>query len=339
MIILRLPGKPWKYVDKATKTAASKELVQYAKSLVIPPAYKNVEIYANTNNVPIAGVNQPKILYSGYDDKGRKQSIYSSAWNAKVKSEKFCLLIEFAKKYPKMLSDMKSQLKSSKVTKNKVISTILRIISLCYFRIGNVKYEKLYRSHGISTVHNKHFSVDKTTGTIMIKFIGKKGVLNECTVVDKDTLTSVQELLSNRKNGPVFIYENSTGRHQIKHTDVNNWLKKYHPSFTSKLFRTLDTNLLIISRLNSSKLAQDKKSTETQRKKVVISALKVVSEKVHNTPAICKKDYSDSKILTMFVTKPKEYIKHFVAPKTTVRTAFVAYLKSQCSTCSKSAKK
>jgi hypothetical protein len=41
----------------------------------------------------------------------------------------------------------------------------------------------------------------------------------------------------------------------------------------------------------------------------------------------------------MFVTKPKEYIKHFVAPKTTVRTAFVAYLKSQCSTCSKSAKK
>jgi DNA topoisomerase-1 len=333
MIVLRIPNgekivskkiiKKWKYTTKQGKAVDAKT-VKYIEGLVIPPAYRDVQIFVEP---------APKILYTGFDDKDRPQSIYSPAWARKARSKKLCSLVQFAKKYPTMIADMKSQIQATRPTKNRVISVILRIISLCYFRIGNVKYEKLYKSHGISTITPKHIKFIKLKGkpAAHIQFIGKKAVHNECFVVDPDTLGALRGLVQSSRGGDshLFVYKDMSSNEwkHITHLDVNNWLKKYDPIFTSKLFRTLDTNVLIIKDL-SKKPPNELK--ESARKKNIREVLKVVSGKVHNTPAICKKDYSDPNILEIYVSKPRAFTKHFVTPKSDSRILFINYMKSRC---------
>jgi DNA topoisomerase-1 len=127
------------------------KIIKYVKSLVIPPAYKNVKIYYSTNN------EIPKILYEGFDSKNRKQVIYSKEWCAAKENEKFKNLIEFSKMIPSITKTIDKFLLSQKLSKNKTISIILKLIIECGFRIGNKKYLQLYDSYGISNIKKKTY--------------------------------------------------------------------------------------------------------------------------------------------------------------------------------------
>ena len=130
---------------------------------MIPPAYRNVKIFYEKS---------PKILYEGFDDKDRKQQIYSKAWVKKAEKQKFQELYRFGQKFPKIMLDINANISKPSLTRKKIISLILRIISICYFRIGNLKYQKLYGSHGISNIKAKHLKIGKKK--MFVKFIGKK---------------------------------------------------------------------------------------------------------------------------------------------------------------------
>lgn len=56
--------------------------------------------------------------------------------------------------------------------KNKLIATLLKLMKICNFRIGNDTYEKEYGSIGLTTLQSKHirFKGDLT----IIEFTGKK---------------------------------------------------------------------------------------------------------------------------------------------------------------------
>lgn len=292
-------------------------ILDYIKKLVIPRAYNSVEIYYQANG------KEPKIKYMGIDAAGRPQFIYSKKWSEKARHTKLCNLVHFGEELPKIMARMEQHMKADRMTKNKIIATILRIISLCYFRVGNIKYENLYSSHGISTLTKKH--VRFTNEGIRISFIGKKGVLNEGIITDPITAQVLRDLYHTRTDDVhLFTYD---GQH-IKHTDVNDWLKEFNPIFTSKMFRTFDANTLLIDELN--KADEPKKLTAPQRKRAVVAALKVVSEKVHNTPAICKKSYSDIDMIDMYLTKPIRWAKYFRTPSSSTRIKFINYLRDHC---------
>lgn len=312
--------KKWYYTDKSDKKITDKKTIDYIDKLVIPPAYQDVKIFYERS---------PKILYMGYDDKRRPQFIYSKAWGLKARAKKLCGLIEFAQMYPKMMQSIKAQMEASTITKNKIIATILRIVTTCYFRIGNIKYENLYKSHGISTIAASHVKF-KTEGAV-ISFIGKKGVHNECVIKDRASINALKELMVQNKTTPdnhLFVYKKDHIWHHIKHTDVNNWLKQYKKHFTSKLFRTLDSNLMMISELH--KYGDPTKINVTTRKKNTRDMLIKVSTLVHNTPAICKKDYADPTIIQMYIDHPKKYRKFFITPNSSARIKFINYMKTKC---------
>ena len=275
------------------------DILNYIKKLVIPPAYKNVNIF-----YPGLGKKDPKILYMGIDNKNRPQFIYSKWWSLMSRELKFCTLIKFGEALPEIKKDIKNNILTinNKPSKVQIISLILRIISMCYFRIGNVKYSKTYNSYGISTIHKKHVKV--INDRLEITFIGKKGVLNTCNIVDKLVIKHVQRLCTLFPKGYIFQYYDN-GYNHIKHTDINNFLKKYNPDFTSKLFRTYDTNILLISRFINNR------GNLKERKKTVIQSLKEVSEIVHNTPAICKKDYADPDLIKEYIEHPTRFDRDF----------------------------
>ena len=161
----------------------------------VPPAYDDVEINMN---------KKAKVLAIGFDDKNRPQYIYNKTFVIKQSKKKFEKLIEFGYNYKKIYNKINKDLSSRKDTKEKEIATILKIIIDCNFRIGNDKYTKDNNSYGVSTLEKKHI-IDKN-GKIIINFIGKKGVENECIVKDKKVIKSLKKKKKS-KNKRIFSYK------------------------------------------------------------------------------------------------------------------------------------
>lgn len=327
--------KQWEYKwESSGELITDASIIEYCTALVIPPAYRNVEIFFNG-----LGKKPPKILYLGKDDKDRPQFIYSKWWSQQAIANKFCDVIRFAKAYPLIMSDIKSNLvdalanKTNKWTSDQIVSLILDIISRCYFRVGNQKYQKLYKSTGMVTLTTR--AIKLNANHIKFKFIGKKGVLNECTTVNRLTIRCMEKLLKDNKTSDsksyVFRYYNTDKKEKIAvtHLDVNNYLKKYDESFTSKLFRTLDTNIILINRFKQSDATDSK-----ERKKTVIAALKEVSSIVNNTPAVAKRAYSDETMIDEYLSHPRKFAKQFSENGDT-RKQFITYLEKTKKNCDK----
>jgi DNA topoisomerase-1 len=313
-------NKPkFKILDKNNKIITDTTILNYIKNLVIPPAYKDVSIFYEKN---------PKILFEGYDDKGRKQQIYSAAHKNKAMQKKFCNLLQFGTILPNIESDIKKNMKIIKPTKEKIISLIIKIVMICGFRIGNLKYQKLYNSFGISNIFKKHI---KMAGPNMnISFVGKKGVLNECVIKDKELIAEINKLIIGKKPGDyVFEYlDDDTNYNVIRAIEINNWLKNYHTDITSKLFRTFDTNILFIEYMRKNAI-NPMTLTESQRKKLSNEALKIISNQINNTPGVCKKEYLYIELLSLFLENPKQFEKYFYGCNC-ARKCFLNFLTEKC---------
>lgn len=317
MIIYRRGEKDkWYYTDKSGKKITDVEILSYIKSLVIPPAYKDVEIYY---------IKSPKMLYMGFDDKGRKQQIYSKKWREKADMNKFKLLIDFGKNLPRMNLQIMENIKSRGVTKNKLISIILRITTLCGFRIGQLKYQKLYNSTGLSTLKKKHLRFVKNV--LHINFIGKKGVVNDCIIEESNLINEIKKISSSLNNNDfLFTYiDTNNEKKLITAIDVNNWLKEYNPDFTTKLFRTFDVNEKLIEQLKNTKPASLK---QKERKKIIINLIKDISCSINNTPTICKKSYINSNLVSLYIDHPKKYTELLIKNDNSSRLNFIRFLEN-----------
>lgn len=305
----------YKIMDKSDKIVSDKKILEYIKNLVIPPAYRDVTIFYE---------KKPKILFEGFDDKGRKQQIYSQAHKKAAAKKKFCNLLEFGKVLPRIESDIKKYSVSKTLTKNKIIAIILKIIIVCGFRVGNLKYQKLYGSFGISNIFKEHIKVTKNN--MIISFIGKKGVLNECVVEDKFLIGEIQKIIHHKKSKE-YVFTHAECDQPIKALEINKWLKSYSVNTTSKHFRTWDVNILFIEYMRKS--GDPVKLPLNKRKKTIIDAMKVISNQVNNTPAICKKEYLHADLMELYRDRPKTFKKHFMGC-VTARNCFIKYLEDYC---------
>jgi DNA topoisomerase-1 len=312
----KISEKKYKIVDKDDKVVEDKMILDYIESLVIPPAYDDVTIFYE---------NAPKILFQGYDAKGRLQQIYSPAHKKKAMIKKFCSLLNFGKVLPQIKKDITKYINSKELTKEKIISLILQIVIYCGFRIGNIKYQKLYKSFGISNILKSH--VKQVNKGLQIKFVGKKSVVNECIIDDAELIKEINILVDKKDNKSyIFTYINDGSETLITANDINNFLKAYDINTTSKHFRTWDVNILFIEYMRETDVT---KLDIKQRKKTVIDALKIISNQVNNTPAICKKEYLHIDLLSLYLEQPIKYKKYFYGCDD-ARTCFIKFLEEFC---------
>jgi DNA topoisomerase-1 len=286
------------------------QLLEYVKSLVIPPAYRDVKIYLRGSGKQ---AKTPKILFEGYDSKGRLQQIYSAEWRKKADELKFRSLYKFGKSLSAIYRDIASNIKKKRLSRDKIISLIIKIITLCYFRIGNARYQKLYSSFGIINIQKSHLKFNSNSRSLEIKFIGKKGVVNECMITDSELIDELLAIAQTRKPSEnLFTFP---GGEPVKARDVNNWLKKYGTDFSSKMFRTFDTNILFLRGINDIHAA-DKTIPESlsvsRRKKNIRELMKKVSECVNNTPAICQKSYMLPDLMQIYIEQPRKFKRLFM---------------------------
>jgi DNA topoisomerase-1 len=145
--IIRLrKGKGFCYMLNNT-VVKDKAHLQRIKKLAIPPAWKNVWICTKENG---------HIQATGIDLLKRKQYRYHSLWNAIRKETKFHRLYEFGKVISKLRAQTDEDMSSKELTERKVIATVVSLMERTYIRVGNLDYEKLYGSYGLTTLKDKH---------------------------------------------------------------------------------------------------------------------------------------------------------------------------------------
>jgi DNA topoisomerase-1 len=286
----------YEYFDDKNKKISENKANKYLKNIYIPPAYDNVKI----------NKKKGKILAIGIDTKGRKQYTYNKKSIEKNSVNKFKKLIEFGKNYDKIIKKIDMDFYTGVDNKEKQIATILKIIMDCNFRIGNDKYTKDNKSYGVSTLENQHIKIKNNK--VIIDFIGKKGVRNECEIKNKKiirTLKAKKKLLNNKDR--IFTYRKNNKYYHIKSNDVNIYLKKLG-NYTTKNFRTWSANIELIKNLKNNNLKL---------------AIEQVANKLHHTPAICKKNYLDPKLIEFYEKDKNKFIKYFKGDVNNLYTKFL----------------
>ncbi len=230
------------------------------------------------------------------------------------------------------------------------IALIVRIVTICHFRLGNLKYKDLYKSYGVSNIEIRHVKVVPTkqgSSALRISFIGKKGVKNDCALEAQDVVHHMIGLMRGKEaKSPVFAYIDAAGQlAPVKANDINEWLRKFGMTVSSKMFRTYASNVMLIDLVAellakppsaASFLPKDRGRgkpielsalTGPQRVKLLNVVLDEVSGTVHNTRAVCKKEYVHPGLVDMMINHPRMFKTRFLSG-TGAEAAFLAYLRA-----------
>lgn len=135
-------GRGFRYEDKKGETIKDEKLKEWFKSLMIPPAWTEVEISQKKS---------AELLVTGRDDKGRKQYLYHPDYIEQQNQQKFERIIKFADKLETMRRVTGQHLRKRKMTKEKVLATMVRLMDEAYFRPGSPKYTEENHSYGLTT--------------------------------------------------------------------------------------------------------------------------------------------------------------------------------------------
>lgn len=278
-------GKGFTYKDKNGKTITDSEIKDWIKSLVIPPAWTEVEISQN---------RKADLLVTGRDDKGRKQYIYHPNHTKRQNAKKFDRIIAFADQLEHMRRVTGQHLRKRKLTREKVMATMLRLMETAFFRPGSDTYSKENESYGLTTMRRKHLTIDGDE--IIFKYTGKSGQKQEKHVVDKK-LAKIVQAIDEMPGYEIFKYLDEDGNViDVKSDDLNAYIHEVMgEEFSAKDFRTWAGTMIAAIALDE--LGVVEKSDQKSLDKNIKEAVNRVSERLGNTPSVARSSYIDPRII------------------------------------------
>jgi DNA topoisomerase-1 len=254
-----------------------KDHLERIRKLVIPPAWEDVWICKLPNG---------HLQATGFDQRHRKQYRYHNIWNLVRNHTKFFKMAEFGRQLPLIRSQVDKDLSLPGYPQEKVLALVVSLMERTSIRVGNAFYEKLYGSFGLTTLKDRHVSVNGTQ--VHFSFRGKKGIKHEIDLRSKKLARIVQGC-KDIPGKELFAYYNESGN--ISSVDsgmVNNYIKTISGGdFTAKDFRTWAGTvqaLLALKELGDF-------SSESEMNKKIVAAIDLVARQLGNTRAVCKKYY------------------------------------------------
>src|SRR5438445_5888529 len=218
----------FRYVDARGNRITDEEKLERIKSLVIPPAWKDVWI---------AGSASSKLQATGVDAAGRKQYIYHPNFRAQQERAKFDRLIRFAECLPNLRAAMSKHMDNDLLDRERVSAIATRLINRGWFRVGTERYAKESRTFGITTLRKDHVRVRGQK--ISFEFQGKHRSEIRTTLVDAELASSITELLALPGGARLFRYQWDGGWYALSGACLNHYVRTYlGDEFTAKDFRT-----------------------------------------------------------------------------------------------------
>ncbi len=270
-------GDDFQYIGVDGQPITDPATLDRINGLGIPPAYTDVWICPIKNG---------HLQATGRDARGRKQYRYHARWRATRDENKYGRMLLFGEALPRIRERVAEDLALPGMPREKVLATVVRLLETTMIRVGNEEYARQNDSYGLTTMRNEH--VDVQGSTVRFQFRGKSGKHHEITLRDR-RLARIVKRSQELPGHELFEYVDADGNpHTISSDDVNAYLQEITGEhFTAKDFRTWAGTLLCALCLKETETAE----SETAAKKNIVAAIKSVSDRLGNTPAVCRKCY------------------------------------------------
>lgn len=268
------------------KPISDQSVLDRIKKLAVPPAWRNVWICPSPNG---------HVQATGLDVRNRKQYRYHTLWS-KVRSEtKFHRLFEFGKALPMLRQKLEKDICLRDLCERKVLAAVILLMERTYIRVGNQGYEKMNGSYGLTTLKDKHVSING--GELKFSFKGKKGIFHDIRLQNKK-LANIVKQCRDIPGKELFQYYGEDGaRRSIDSGMVNEYIKEACGiDFTAKDFRLWAGSLNILRSFNAIGQAV----TATMCKQNVLMALDQVSRMLGNTRTVCRKYYVHPGLIRLY---------------------------------------
>jgi DNA topoisomerase-1 len=272
----RRSGRGFAYRDADGRPIRDPETLDRIRSIAIPPAWTDVWICPQPNG---------HLQATGRDARGRKQYRYHPRYRARRSGAKFERLIAFARALPAIRAQVERDLGRSGLPREKVLAAVVRLLELTLIRVGNDEYARLNRSFGLTTLRDRHASIDGSTVTF--RFRGKSGQQQEVGLHDR-RLAAVVRRCRDLPGQELFQYVGEDDEpHDVASEDVNDYLAAVAPGVTAKDFRTWAGTVLAYRALR----ATGKGRTEREKQRNLAAAIRATADGLGNTPAVARSAY------------------------------------------------
>jgi DNA topoisomerase I len=288
-------GAGFVYVDAGGKTISDDAILERIRSLVIPPAWRDVWICQHPSG---------HIQATGRDDRGRKQYIYHPRWRQVRDEAKFSRMAAFGAALPKIRRHVSRDLKLPGIPREKVMATLVRLLETTLIRIGNDEYARANGSFGLTTLRNHHAEVHGSR--IRFRFRGKSGKLHEIDI-DDPRLARLVKRCQDLPGQELFQYLDERGQpHGVDSADVNDYLREITgEDFTAKDFRTWAATLLAAEALEH----EDRPASSAAARRTIAGIIKSVAARLGNTATICRKCYIHPAVIDDFLNRVGEKVR------------------------------
>ena len=270
-------GKGFSYVHIDGRPMCDGETLTRIRSLVIPPAWRDVWICPDPNG---------HLQATGRDARGRKQYRYHPRWREVRDGNKYERMIAFGRALPLIRRRVQKDLARPGLSREKILATVVRLLELTLIRVGNEEYAKSNDSFGLATMRDRHVQVNGSM--LRFQFRGKSGIVHTVDLEDR-RLARIVRRSRELPGYELFQYIDEAGeRRAIDAADVNAYLKAIAGNeFTAKDFRTWAGTVLAARALSEFTTVD----SQAQAKRNVMRAIESVAKRLGNTKAVCRKCY------------------------------------------------
>ena len=288
-------GKGWAYYDPKGALITDPEEKVRLNSVALPPAYVDAWFCPAANG---------HILATGVDARGRKQYRYHPDFRSRREGEKFDGCLTFGSLLPLVRKRVEDDLRGHKLTRERAVASVVRLLDLGAIRVGNEAYAKDNQSFGATTLRRRH--AELSGKTLKLRYKGKGGLLREVTLTDGSLARMVRKM-QDLPGQNLFQYTDEEGEHHaVSSSDVNDYLREtMGEDFTAKNFRTWHASVLAFSHLLEARGAIPIKEL-----------LAVVAERLGNTPAVTRKSYIHPAVIDL-VDRQEDWRESVQLPRST----------------------
>jgi DNA topoisomerase I len=254
--------------------------------LAIPPAWTDVHIAVSP---------RLEVQAWGMDAKSRKQYRYHPRAVERGQLRKYYRVRELARELPELRRRIRRDASSREPSKHAVAAAVVQLVSESFFRIGSERYLEENRTFGIATLLKRHVEIED--GRATFTYVGKRSIRQRQIVANR----SLTRLVARHLDSPgarLFRYRDGRQWRDLTSRDVNAYLQeRLGVPFSAKDFRTWGGTLRAATVLAELGPAR----SETEAKRNVATAMRLVAAELGNTPAICRKSYVHPLVVARYV--------------------------------------
>ncbi|QTD94964.1 DNA topoisomerase IB [Burkholderia anthina] len=254
-------------------------------ALAIPPAYTDVWICMDPRG---------HLQATGRDTRGRKQYRYHPLWRATRDANKYARMEDFARALPRIRARVARDLALPGMPRDRIVATIVRLLDTTLARIGNAEYARENASYGLTTLRKRHVTI--RAGQVRLHFTGKSGIEHDVAVEDPRVGRIVRRC-AELPGHELFQYVDGDGtRHSVGSSEVNDYLRgAAGAEFTAKDYRTWAGSVQALALLR-----RIPHQGVTHARKQIVETVRIVADRLRNTPAVCRRCYIHPVVLDTF---------------------------------------